>query len=212
MNSLFKSLNKKSLMDKSYIRLLEEHFERAAARANKRISPIHNMRSSKDGGYLCIHLRLAQFMNEMRSLITYMKWKPKDIKKLKFLDVGCGVGQKVFIAHLLGFDAYGLELREELLKEARSITLDLYMYKDHGLDDYFMQGDALKFKNFGASDVIYFYCPLFEDKLETRLEKNIAKQAKKGTIVIGFLPSYFGQAGCSRHKWKQIGKNIWQKQ
>jgi len=215
MNSLFKSLTSKSLMDRCFLTLVQEWFENAADRANPLIKGGEYKRVNKDGGYTCIHLHLDQFMSAMRSLVTYMNWKPKHLRRLKFIDVGCGVGQKVFVAHLLGFDSYGLELRKELVEEAKNVTANLHMFKtDRCATNFFMLGDALKFKNYSDYDVIYFYCPLFKHELQVKLEKRVQTQAKKGAIVIGFLPHDFDNIGDTNTKngWKLIGMNMWQKQ
>jgi SAM-dependent methyltransferase len=87
----------------------------------------------------------------------------------KFLDVGCGLGSKVWIAQELGFDAYGIEINkqyaeiaEEFVGPHRIICQDGVLYPDY--DQY---------------DVVYFFNPMPTSELEAA----ILKGAKQGAII-----------------------------
>lgn len=94
----------------------------------------------------------------------------------RFLDVGCGLGNKVWIAQSLGFEAYGLEINARYASIAGEYV---------GADRIFCH-DATTFPEYGQYDVIYFYNPMPSDDLE----KAVFSNAKKGAIIyhaIGLL-------------------------
>jgi len=87
----------------------------------------------------------------------------------RFLDVGCGLGNKVWIAQSLGFDAYGLEINAKYAEIASECV---------GADRIFCH-DGITFQGYEDYDVIYFYNPMPTDELESA----ILERAKKGAII-----------------------------
>lgn len=87
----------------------------------------------------------------------------------RFLDVGCGMGSKVWIAQSLGFDAYGLEINQTYADIAGECV---------GPDRIFCR-DGIQFPDYDKYDVIYFYNPMPSDELENAIIKN----AKRGAII-----------------------------
>jgi SAM-dependent methyltransferase len=87
----------------------------------------------------------------------------------RFLDVGCGLGGKVWIADALGFSSFGLEINPAYARIARECV---------GADRVFCS-NALSFDDFSSYDVIYFYNPMPSAELETA----ILNAAKKGAII-----------------------------
>lgn len=202
----------------AYFQFVHNIFEREARKANSKIKYVNGtFGRTRDGGYNCIHLGIGDFVSTIDKIINIEKLAKKsfpatrlfsalsprvDCHNVKFLDVGCGVGQKVFLAgDLFGFDSYGLELRAPLVKAGRKLLKstspflvwdsDSYQYQsDEKQEKRIIQGNALTF-DYSNFDVIYFYCPIAQHELEEKLEKQIAETAKKGAIVIGFLPHYF---------------------
>lgn len=89
----------------------------------------------------------------------------------KFLDIGAGPGSKVMLAQVL-FDAYGLELKSNLVEMANRL----------GLKNVF-RGDALKYEDYGDYDLLYFYRPFKSDPLQLALEEKIFDQMKPGAMI-----------------------------
>jgi len=111
---------------------------------------------------------------------------------LKFVDAGCGVGDKVLIAHHLGFAASGIEFDPKLVTTAK----DVYGMKDFSnpkerkfrqLKDvpWIIQGDIRR-HDFSDYDVIYFYCPMYSTIAEGTFEKRIWREAKLGAVVMAW--------------------------
>lgn len=196
-NSFMNFDENNSNYDQRFARMINSIFEAGAVRANNRIGNTEEEKRTRevksDGGYKCIHLPINSFISMLCDVIRHHGWTLRQIERLKFLDVGCGVGQKVFLAQMLGFQSYGLELRKELIEEGNSLfqtvcgNRQYWGQKDESLNA-FIQGNALEFDRYGDFDIIYFYCPLFNRKMQQTLEERIAKTAKAGTIVIGALP------------------------
>lgn len=179
-----------------FISFVSRIFQAEANIANAQIPSLNGIKgnyTAEDKGYKCIHLTLSHFIHYFNQLISTEKLFAREVlagreyTSLKFLDVGCGVGEKVFTADkVFGFDSYGLELREPLVNSARKL-LDGHLFN---VDKRIIQGNAITF-NYKNFDVIYFYCPIADAQLEIELEKQIAKTAKVGAIVAGFMPYFF---------------------
>ena len=98
---------------------------------------------------------------------------------LAFLDVGCGVGLKVFqaaeffeISRGLEYDATRVPVADGLTQHARRTQ------------DGVFQADALEFDGYGGYDVIYAYKPLAFEHLLIQMEQRIIDQARPGTVLI----------------------------
>jgi SAM-dependent methyltransferase len=87
----------------------------------------------------------------------------------RFLDVGCGLGSKVWLAQSLGFDAYGLEINPKYVEVAKECVGT----------EHIICHDGLTYQDYDRFDVIYFYNPMPTDELESV----ILKTAKDGAIV-----------------------------
>jgi SAM-dependent methyltransferase len=96
----------------------------------------------------------------------------------RFLDVGCGVGTKVFLAAHLFTHAVGLEIDPRLLRIAR--TLDETSLRNSS----FIRGDALAYDDYARYDVLFLYRPFRDDDRQAALERRIAEQTRAGTIIV----------------------------
>jgi SAM-dependent methyltransferase len=85
----------------------------------------------------------------------------------RFLDVGCGLGNKVWLAQTIGFDAYGIEINQNYADIAGECV---------GKNRIFCH-DGITFPDYDQYDVIYFYNPMPSDELETAIITNAKKDA-----------------------------------
>lgn len=104
----------------------------------------------------------------------------KKNKKLKLLDVGCGIGQYVKIAKELKFVAKGLDISEEAVKIARKNNLDVVLgdmrklpFKDNSFDIVVAGGSIEHF-------------PETQQAL-----KEINRVLRPGGILIGNVPNRY---------------------
>lgn len=108
-------------------------------------------------------------------------------KGLKFIDVGCGLGAKVHLAKLY-FDSFGIELNTDYHAIASAVNtprefLKYGRYKTSQGKKRIFNEDALKF-DYKPYNVVYFFQPLCQARLQKQLEHRIFATIKPGTIVI----------------------------
>lgn len=115
---------------------------------------------------------------------------------LRFLDVGCGGGTKMFAASRFFAQCDGLEYDPGYAAAARRTLRTIGAVRCRVLE-----GDALTFDGYGGYDVIYFYRPMTDDALLDRMERRIFGQVPPGTILVApynpFLVSRRGM-DCAR--------------
>jgi len=211
------TINVRNEINNQLLHALHSVFNQGAHAANFRCGDTEEEKQNvavihKDGGYKCIHLSPHTFVEKLGSVIGHREIGPQQFHGLKFLDVGCGVGEKVYLASLFGLTTFGLELREPLIEEGKKLfkSIGHYIERDQpdgarGQYNYplrtncFIQGNALEY-DYKDFDILYFYCPLFNPELQQKLELQIAKTAKKGAIVIPALAKGCFQCYVPKHK------------
>ncbi|MCU0961595.1 MAG: class I SAM-dependent methyltransferase [Pirellulaceae bacterium] len=105
----------------------------------------------------------------------------------RFLDVGSGTGEKVFLAFALGRFARcdGLEY------DARTAAVAEFLFAAIAAQDPYpvrlFQGDALTFDRYGDYDVIYMFRPIFDEVRMGSLVRRIADQMKVGAVMFDVL-------------------------
>lgn len=194
-----KKLNIYEGVNENMLRAMHNIFQQAACRANHRIGNTINERNESivktDGGYKCIHLPPNVFMQDLQGALNFLKASNNDDRfKLKFLDVGCGIGEKIYLASLFGVKSFGLELRKELIAEGKRLFKSMGYGWHFETCNQFIQANALKY-NYKDFDILYFYCPLFDGNLQVRLENQIAKTAKSGALVLPYC-----ERGCFSYR------------
>lgn len=143
----------------------------------------------KVGQYRYIPLDQNTFHQQLQEVIKLFPYIRDWDKNPKFIDVGCGIGSKVFLAQQRGFTAYGIEITPKYVEIARklvAIRCSTGLLLEHGDEKAaarIFQGDAIE-HSYKDYDVIYFYCPLSDHKLEAKLEARIRDTAKSGAFVI----------------------------
>ena len=98
----------------------------------------------------------------------------------KFLDAGCGAGNIMLLANCLGFDVWGIERDEVTIKLARKL-FHRSKKPGHGI----IKADLTEYKGYGGYDVIYYYQPMHEKKMNIFVDA-LCNQMKVGAVVIAF--------------------------
>ena len=131
-----------------------------------------------NGHYHYISLRCGVFVHKFLKPI-YKLYKHRK----SFIDVGCGIGDKTFLAWMSGlFDrCYGIEYSRLTYEIARKTIEKLGHY------DTIYYGDAFE-HNFENYDTVYFYCPIADTKGMKKLYVQIFEQVKVRTIMKEMLP------------------------
>lgn len=157
---------------------------------------------------------------------AYIAYDPEDFlrrlhaydcleKRGRFLDVGCGIGEKVFLAYVLGVftQCDGLEY------DAQTAAVAEFLFKQlGGAEAYPLQvirGDALAFDHYGDYDVIYMYRPLNDRERMRQLVARIAEQLRPQAVLCdvyrddfalkkaddGSLLTVAGEGEAGRREW-----------
>jgi len=164
----------------SIVCVFERCFERFESHIRDIDEKSKNLKQRRENGmYPFIPLSPYEFTNTLSFVRTYLNNKRK--YNGTFIDVGCGPGTKVILAHELGFKAHGIEYDLELVKIAKKICMKVF-YDDSTIE----LGDALTYNFYDKYDVIYYYCPLSDRDKQIILEKKIEDDMKVGAILISF--------------------------
>lgn len=114
-------------------------------------------------------------------------WTPhkgNGVPSPRFIDVGCGIGDKVLLARNIGFDGYGVEYDDFLVRCARWLFFSL----DDKADDPRIKHRCALEHNYVGYHVIYFYQPFQGEEQQKKLEQKIYRQADLGAFII--TPQY----------------------
>lgn len=141
--------------------------------------------SRNNGQYKYVALELEKFEGQLNDAARLLNWKWNN--KIKFVDVGCGIGTKVWIAKRHGFDVYGIEVYSPYAEVAmKMLELTNEQYAVYPRFPRIITADALTI-DYSSYDVIYFYCPLADDAKQKQLEQQIFSTAKSGTYILANL-------------------------
>jgi SAM-dependent methyltransferase len=90
----------------------------------------------------------------------------------KFLDVGSGIGTKLYLADSLGFDPYGIEHNADYVDISRTLWPEYPVYLVNALD----------YVEYDAYDVIYSYRLARNDDLQRQVNEHIVQHMREGAI------------------------------
>jgi SAM-dependent methyltransferase len=127
--------------------------------------------------YISNNFRTIHHLGLGLKQIILKREKKKNYKRLKFIDAGCGVGLVLIYLknmNIDGIDYNGVEIDEENVNVAKHMC-------GYGIN----QGDILEW-DFSDYDVIYYYCPINNEKLEREFELRLEDTCKVGTIIIPY--------------------------
>jgi len=105
------------------------------------------------------------------------------IRQLKFLDCGCGIGNILVIASCLGLDATGIEYELDTYKLGKSVFTSGSTSERR---IRIIKGNVIFFRHYGDYDIIYYYTPIHNRKMQMKFMKKLAKNVKIGAIVIPY--------------------------
>lgn len=117
------------------------------------------------------------------------------VGKLNFLDLGCGLGTKGFIAKKYGCDSHGVDINEKYLEIAKS------------LGNTVTKSDITSYCNteeFKKHNIIYFYTPMRQKDEMQDFVRSVFKNAADDAVIIPFSSydiSYLKEK--HRQKWSE---------
>jgi len=120
-------------------------------------------------------------------------------KLLKFLDVGSGTGNIMSLATGLGFNASGVEYREDFAEQSTAQVRKKTDYMN-----------ALDFEDYGKFDLIYFYQPIKAEIEMVKLINTINDQAQESALFIPYIVSKSIKAYIAEI-WERIAPGVYTK-
>ena len=121
--------------------------------------------------YACIPLNVDRFMYLVADAVRAYKGK----EKTKFIDAGCGVGDKIVLANMFFDYTYGVELSKFIASCGREIN-------NLG-STQILEGDITTF-DFSPYNIVYAYNPIQTEVGMFKFFKNLVKTAKPGTVCM----------------------------
>ena len=139
--------------------------------------------TDEDAQFGCHPYRLADFLTLLFQAQRALELihGAEGAKAAKFLDVGCGVGTKVYLAGVIHWGAHGIENDATVAEFASQFVADIPSCR-------IMATEALTFADYGDYDVIFFYRPLRDEWLQEQLEATIYAQAREGCVLLPMYP------------------------
>ncbi len=128
--------------------------------------------------YVLPHLRKAREASR-KAQSRSRGWMPY------FLDAGCGVGNIMRLADLLGYVAHGVERCRKNVRVARKIN-DAIL-GDFGSGSRVFCGDVFNFKHYNKYDAIYYYCPIENRPLQRKFEQMVEDKMKVGAALVSAM-------------------------
>jgi len=135
------------------------------------------------------HIVLKTFI-ALRDYIEKEKiWSVNSIYNSKFLDAGCGIGNILVMAkhaHLCEH-IYGIELSDNMIKKAKEFIAPHQRANSRLNGDdtiHIDKANIMEYDNYGDMDIIYYYCPLRDFKMEMKFERKVEDDMKVGAIVM----------------------------
>lgn len=89
-----------------------------------------------------------------------------------FMDVGCGVGRNLALAHCLGWETIGVDIHQPYLAAAAELVPEASL----------IEADAFDLDRFDA-DVVYLYRPMVSADDEHDLETHVIERMTPGSIL-----------------------------
>ena len=98
----------------------------------------------------------------------------------RFIDVGCGIGDKVFLAWLVkGWEAHGVELNDHTYQLGK-YALHNYI-RDQHINLIHHDAFDLSYEDY---DIVYMYCPIKSSTLLGELYQHVYETMREGAIMV----------------------------
>lgn len=142
--------------------------------------------------YRFISSPLDDFIKDLSIALRHVKLEPapkgdkwcKPRQRVRFLDVGCGVGNILTMAETYYRSFY--DTKREKVLEIAGIEHDyrLAQLARESTRRNIEQMDALKFARYGEYDIIHYYRPIKDIGLMMKLEDKIEDEMRVGAVII----------------------------
>jgi 2-polyprenyl-3-methyl-5-hydroxy-6-metoxy-1,4-benzoquinol methylase len=116
--------------------------------------------------YSYVPLGLAEFLSGLEVCAANSEGR-------RFLDLGCGIGRSMLIAHLMGWRVTGIEHYSPYAAVARQLVPEATI----------LECEAEEFDGYGEFDVVYSFRLCVDDDDQNALERMIVSRMRPGAVV-----------------------------
>jgi SAM-dependent methyltransferase len=99
-----------------------------------------------------------------------------------FIDLGCGLGAVLLVAHSLGLEATGVELNQDYIEQAREIFNKIIITDSDKIK--LEQGNILEWIPDQQYDIMYWWTPIFNSDLRDQFHRHILSHCKPGQLIV----------------------------
>ncbi len=175
---------------------------------------------NSEGSFPFIPYDTGTLFQQLKAVRLYLekeeRWSGNTLATSYFLDAGCGIGNVLLQAKMHGLCSYrhGIEYykhsadrAEALLNSKRGANNFKSMRRDFKI----MRKDILKFRGYSKYDVVYFYCPFVDRRLQVMFEERLEDSMKVGAVLIANMKHGNAIARDDRFERIKVGPSGWQK-
>lgn len=124
--------------------------------------------------YPFVAMDTRQAYEQIRLARRHLQEQNPPPRTLKFIDIGCGIGNILLIAELMEFEVFGIEKDMGSLAIARSLVGERSVSRE----------DLWNFTKLDEFDVVYYFRPFCEKSHQLKFEQRIEDSIKPGAILI----------------------------
>ena len=124
--------------------------------------------------YPFVAMDTRQAYEQIRLARRYLLKSTPHQLPLRFLDIGCGIGNILLLAELMDFEVFGIE------KDAASLSIARGLIGEGCVS----RQDIWDYTEAGEFDVVYYFRPFCEKKRQLAFEQRIEDSLKPGAILI----------------------------
>ncbi|PIE64167.1 MAG: SAM-dependent methyltransferase [Desulfobacterales bacterium] len=166
-------------MEKQYVNRREEEYDILFGVINRFIGyftrqalPATTNDTTKEYPFVAMDTRQAY--EQIRLARDFLIHAGSAPDHLSFIDIGCGIGNILLIAEMMGFNVFGIE------KDSASLTTARQLVGEESVKET----DIWDFTELSSFDIIYYFRPFCTKKAQLAFEQHIENSLKPGGILI----------------------------
>ena len=135
---------------------------------------VPNTSNDTTSEYPFVAMDTRQAYEQIRMARHYLLKSGRHKPPLRFLDIGCGIGNILLLAELMDFEVFGIE------KDTGSLSIACNLVGEESVS----REDIWSYTKIDEFDVVYYFRPFCEKKHQLAFEQRIEDSVKPGAILI----------------------------
>lgn len=172
----------------------------------------HGCIESENGSYPFIPIPIGSIVGQLNAiklqLAKDIRWSGHKSNTSYFLDAGCGCGNVMLIADAFRLcdKVHGIEYYEETAKRAEQWLGIGNDYCNYRKQFKIFRKDIMKFENYRKYDIIYYFCPFSDGRLQILFEERLENHMKVGAVLVPHLK--IGRAICDDYRFECVDLGV----